>query len=747
MDMKMKGFLIVSILSSGLFLSAVYPGFNFKEKEGMILNAVINYLDALHFNPASIDDDFSAQAFDNYIKMIDPSKRFLIQSEVEELASFKNQIDDEIEARTFQFFEASIGIIDNSRQRAKNIFNEVIDGDFSDVKGNVEMDRDKRNFVNSEDELKELWRKLIKYDLNSRLRSKIKNQEDRIEKRNNPDSDKKSQKDETVEYEDVASEELKSEKKEVEPLEIKTKEELKAECIKAIKDSYETWFSNLDKDRRSDKFETYVNSITHLFDPHSDYLNPKEKEDFDIRMGGKLEGIGARLSPQDDMTKVVSIIPGGPAWKGKELQVDDLITAVKQKGEEAVSIIGMRLDDVVQKIRGDKGSVVILTVKKPDGSVVDIEIERDEVIIDESFARSLILDLPGTIENVGYIRLPKFYSSFENEGGNSCAKDVKEEIEKLNNENVGSIILDLRNNGGGSLKDVVDMSGLFIKDGPIVQVKPRGRDAYVYDDEDSEVHYNGPLVVMVNQFSASASEILAAALQDYERAIIVGSPSTFGKGTVQRFVDLDRAYRGNDDIKPLGNLKITMQKFYRVDGGSTQLKGVEPDIILPNNYHFIETGEKDYDHAMEWSEIAPVEFNQNVYKIKDVETIVAKSQARVKANEDFQLIYENAERLKQNRDASVYPLSYDEFDKLNDVREKDAEKFDDLFEDDVPNLIVKNLDIDSEDINFDESTIARNEEWLKGVKTDIYLEEVLHILHDMKVQGKAFTDAKLPMEK
>jgi len=739
--MKLKGLLIVSVLSSSLFLSAVYPGFIFNEKEGLILNAVINYLEALHFDPAEVDDSFSEEAFDNYIKMIDPSKRFLIQSEVDNLAKYKTQIDDQVKTRTFEFFESSIGIIDNSRQRAKDIFYEIIDEDFSKIKGKIEMDRDKRDFPQSEAELKDLWRSLLKFDFNSRLRSKIEDQEKKINNREEAEKEKKSPK-------VKANVDLMDKEKEpVKPLVVKTEAELKADCIEAIKESYETLFSNLDKERRSDRFETYMNSITHLFDPHSVYLNPKEKKDFDIRMGGKLEGIGARLSPSDDMTKVVSIIPGGPAWKGKELQVDDLISAVQQEGEEPVNIIGMRLDDVVQQIRGDKGSIVILTVNKADGSTVQIEIERDEVIIDESFAKSLILDLPETAENIGYIRLPKFYSSFENEGGNSCAKDVKAEIEKLNNVNVNGIILDLRSNGGGSLKDVVDMSGLFIEEGPIVQVKPRGREAYVYDDEDSSVQYDGPLVVMVNQFSASASEILAAALQDYERAVIVGSTSTFGKGTVQRFVDLDRAYKDYDEVKPLGNLKITMQKFYRVDGGSTQLKGVEPDVVLPDNYHFIETGEKDYDHAMEWTEIPPVEFSQDVYKVKGINALAAKSKARIDASEDFHLIYENAQRLKRNRDDSKYPLNFEKYNILSDRKEKEAEKFDDLFDDDVKNLVVKNLEVDSEKINFDESTIVRNEEWIKGIKTDIYLEEVLHILKDMKAEETAFTTIKMPDNK
>ena len=488
----------------------------------------------------------------------------------------------------------------------------------------VEMDRKKRTYSADEAELEQLWTKLIKYDYNNRVKNAIDEQESRQEK-----SEKKAMTD----SDDT------SEEKEEEP--IKSVEEIKADAKEKITDSYKEWFKRLDDSRRSDRFEAYINSITHIFDPHTDFYNPKEKTDFDIRMGGKLEGIGARLQTSGDFTKVTTIIPGGPAYKGKELEVDDLITAVTQKGGEPLDITGMRISDVVTHIRGKKGTVVILTVKKVDGSIVDIDIERDEVIIDEGFARSLTLDIPDVVENVGYIKLPKFYSSFEKKNGNSCAKDVAEEIAKLKDLNVNAIILDLRNNGGGSLTDVVEMSGLFIEDGPIVQVKPRDKPAYVYEDEDSDVQYNGPLIVMVNQFSASASEILAAAVQDYDRAIVVGSTSTFGKGTVQRFVDLDRAYKQND-LKPLGQLKITMQKFFRVNGGSTQLEGVTPDIIFPDNYHYIETGEKDYEHVMEWTEISPVSYNQDVYNLPSRAALREKSEHRMAQKEEFQLVLENA---------------------------------------------------------------------------------------------------------
>jgi carboxyl-terminal processing protease len=705
--MKLKGLFFVTLFSFGLFISAIQPTVN-PAKERLILNAIVNYLDALHLNPVDLDDAFSEMAFDNYLQMIDPGKRFLIHSEVDQLSAYRFEIDEQVNRRSFDLFNLSEEIINNSRARAKDIFYEVIESDLSEVETyQLEMDVDKRTFPNDEEELKLLWKKIIKYDFNNRLKSKLENQNKKLEE---------------AEKEDAEEDE------EYKP---KTREELEEEVIEAIKKSYENWFENIDKDRRTDKFQNYINAITHVFDPHSDYLNPKSKEDFDIQMGGKLEGIGARLSTQDDMTKVVSIVPGGPAWKGNELEVDDLISAVKQEDAEPVNIVGMRLDDVVQMIRGKKGTEVTLTVKKVDGTIKDIVIERDEVIIDESFARSLILDMPGTVDNIGYIKLPKFYSSFEKEDGNSCAKDVKIEIEKLNAENVNGIILDLRNNGGGSLRDVIDMSGLFIKEGPIVQVKPRSKEAYVYNDEDPEVHFTEPLVVMVNQFSASASEILAAALQDYNRAVIVGSKSTFGKGTVQRFVDLDRAYREYNELKPMGNLKITMQKFYRINGGSTQLKGVIPDVILPDNFHYLETGERDYENAMDWTEITPLEYEQDVYTVDKLDMIIENSSNRVAGNEDFQLILENAERLKRNQEESIYPLDYEAFSALREKRAEEAKKYDGLFEDDIENLEANNLEIDTDYINMDESRVARNDEWLKDVKKDIYLEEVMYILKDM----------------
>lgn len=707
----MRSYIIVALAALLIGFGAFYPNEDFKEKEGMILHAVMNYLKVLHFAPQDINDEFSKKAHANYLKAIDGNKRFLIQSEIDTLNLFETEIDDQVHLRTFEFFEKSVGIIESSYDRAEDIYNTLIKKPFDfSAKEFIEFDSEKKEFAQNEEELVELWRKYLKYEVLTKVQSKLEEQEKSKEK----------------------------EDKEEEVVEIKTVETLEKEAREEVKETFDDWFVRLNKVRRSDRFESYINSIVHVYDPHTDYLNPKEKQDFDIRMGGKLEGIGARLSPEGEYTRVVSIVPGGPAYKAGDLEVDDLIMVVTQEDGEPIDIKGMRLDDVVQHIRGDKGTIVTLQIKKAsDKSIVDIQIERDEVIIDEGFARSLILETDGdTDEKIGYIKLPKFYSSFERKGGNSCSEDVKKELEKLKANNVSGVVLDLRNNGGGSLRDVVSMTGLFIEDGPIVQVKPRDKKATIYEDTDDGVVYDGPLVVMVNQYSASASEILAAALQDYNRAIIVGSNSTFGKGTVQRFFNLDEAYKGKGpEYTNLGNIKVTMQKFYRVNGGSTQLKGVTPDIVLPDSYHYLDIGEKDYDYAMDWSVIDPVEFEQDVLTYPNLEDIAVSSEKRIAMHPEFALIMENAKRLKANRDVTSYPLSLDEYELFLDKREEEAEQFKDIMDSEIGNLIIKNIQTDVAYINSDESRIARNEDWIKNVSKDIYLEEVLKIMKDAKLNN------------
>ncbi|WP_235297227.1 carboxy terminal-processing peptidase [Portibacter marinus] len=691
----MKAVILALVAAGVLAVGSFFPEPDPKEKEELIFYAVSNFLEQVHYRPLEMNNDFSENAFKSYLEVLDNSKRFLLQTDVDELQKYEKLLDDQYEEGSFEFFNLSEQKINKAIERAKKVYDETIKMDFDfTIDEDINLDDEEKAFPKNMDELKEGWRKMIKYEI-------------------------------LVRYEDKLEANEKAEKK-------KTEEELKKEAYKDAKEMFDDWFDRLGEIRRSDRFEAYLNTITHVFDPHSDYYNPKEKQDFNINMGGRLEGIGARLQRDGDYTKVVDIIVGGPAWKGKELEVDDLITAVQQKGEdEVLDITGMRVDDVVQHIRGKKGTIVYLTVKKKDGTMVDIEIERDIVIIEEGKAKSVIIEREDEGHKYGYIRLPKFYADFESKDGRSSAVDVALEIEKLKAENVDGIILDLRNNGGGSLRDVVQMSGLFIDEGPIVQVKPRGREPYVLEDEDPETKYDGHLIVMVNGYSASASEILAAAMQDYDRALIVGSKSTFGKGTVQRFYDLDRAVRGNGDMKPLGEVKLTTQKYFRVNGGSTQLKGVVPDVILPDNFHYIETGEKQYDYAMEWTEIDPVEYELPKMTVSNKEILSKNSAQRIESDEQFKLVLENAQRLKENRDDKIYSLNFEEFNKEVDAREQAAEKFKDLWSNQIIGLNASNLPIDLEFIEADSSRIARNDVWIKDLQKDIYLNETLNIMKDM----------------
>lgn len=703
--MKNKSLIALAVFLGIFVFGAFDTGKDSKDKEALILHAVLNFMDALHFEPKTIDNVFSQEVYSNYLEYIDPAHRLITQEEVDQLKVYELEIDDQIRNRTFEFFDLSLGIIENAYDRAEVTFNEVMAQPFDfTATEEIELDYDKRTPASDEAGLKEEWRKFLKYETLRNLRREMADQE-------------------------------KAQEKGEEDLEIKSFSELEKEARESVKETYEDWFGRVGKLRRSDRFETYINAITHIYDPHSDYLNAKEKEDFDIRMGGKLEGIGARLQVDGEFTKVSSIVPGGPAWKGKELEVDDLIYGVTQEDGEYTDVKGMRLDDVVQKIRGPKGTIVTLAVKKQDGSNKDVTIERDEVIIDEGFARSVILTQDNG-DRVGYIKLPRFYSSFEGKNGNSCAQDVKKELVKLQEEGVDGVILDLRNNGGGSLRDVIDMSGLFIEKGPIVQVKPRENKARVYKDSDAGVVYSGPLTVMVNNYSASASEILAAALQDYNRAVIVGSNSTFGKGTVQRFFNLDDHYNGKHPLADkLGELKITMQKFYRVDGGSTQLKGVEPDIILPDSYHYFDIGEKDYDNALDWSVIEPLQYDQNVYNITEINSLIENSAERIKDNPEFSLILENALRLKKNKEQSIYSLNYESFDEFLTQREEESKRYKEIMDEDLSSFEISNLLADVDYIESDSSRIARNEDWLTGLQKDIYVEEVLNIMNDMKIKN------------
>ncbi len=665
-------------------------------KESVLVQTILNGLDRYHFKPQNVNDDFSKKVFETYIDRLDGGRRFFTQKDIEELTPYQTSIDDEALSGDYTFFDKSIEFLNASIEKTRGYYKKILEKPFDFTKDEVfHIDSETKPFAKDNDELKEYWRQYLKYETMKRLLDKLEEQE-----------------------------------KEDEEIEPKSTKELEEEARKAVLKVLDDWYDRMAKLRRVDRLSTYLNAITNVFDPHTGYYKPKDKEDFDIQISGTLEGIGARLSPEGEFTKVVSIIPGGPAWKQKELEANDLIVKVTQKGEEPVDVTDMHIDDVVGMIRGKKGTEVLLTVKKVDGTYKDIPIIRDVVIIDESYAKSAILSYKDEIDKIGYIKLPQFYADFNRRGGKSSARDVATEVEKLKEEGVNGIVIDLRDNTGGSLRDVVRMTGLFIEEGPIVQVKSRRLEPEILADSDSRVQYDGPLVIMVNSLSASASEIMAAALQDYDRAIIVGSNATFGKGTVQRFVDLDRVLPGFNDVKPLGQIKLTIQKFYRINGGSTQLRGVTPDIILPDDYSFLTIGEQEHEFPMAWSEIEKVPYTQNVYSLDFKEEVKTRSQARVENSAFFQQTVENAKRLKRQSDQNDYSLNMEAFKAMQEERREKAKMFKERWQP-IEALEIANPEADIASIEADESKMARNEEWFKNLKKDAYVEEVLFIMKDM----------------
>ncbi|MGB0789589.1 MAG: carboxy terminal-processing peptidase, partial [Marinirhabdus sp.] len=452
----------------------------------------------------------------------------------------------------------------------------------------------------------------------------------------------------------------------------KTPVQLEEEARDLTRTSLEEYFEFTDDLERKDYFAVFLNAIVEENDPHTNYFAPPDRDRFDLRMSGKLEGIGARLQKRNDFVKIIEIISGGPAWRGEHLEVGDLIMKVKQEDEEdPVSIVGMRLDDAVKLIKGPKGTKVTLTVKRLDGTIEEETITRDVVELEETYAKSTLIGKGE--KKFGLINLPQFYFDMENYAQRNAAGDVRREVESLKKENIEGLVLDLRNNGGGSLRTAVDIAGLFIKEGPIVQVASGGKRKEVLNDKDESIVWDGPLVILINELSASASEILAAAMQDYKRAVIIGSAQSYGKGTVQNMIDLNQWLR-NNDVGDMGALKMTTQKFYRVNGGSTQLEGVKSDVVMPDRYSYIDSGERDYDNPLPYDKISPAQYKLWDGYIDYGQTI-AKSNERIKKNQQLALIEDNARYFKTLRDDNSINLNFEEYVAEVEERENNSKKY------------------------------------------------------------------------
>lgn len=679
----------------------VFIAFGFYTKhqdlgEDILLRAINMNLQNAHYDPVKIDDQFSEKAFELYIDNIDANKRLLLQSDIDELSYFKTTIDDEIINGTYAFFDKSLELINLRTDLTETFFEEILNQPMNFDKDEIVDFGKEIPYTQSEEELKDRWRKYLKYSVLTRLYADQKAQEKSLE---NKDTS----------------------------FVPKSMDTLQAIARRSVLKTHRDWYKRIKRLERKDRLSMYVNSITTVYDPHTNYFPPEQKEDFDIQMSGRLEGIGAQLQEKDGYIKITNIIPGGPSSLQGELQANDLILKVTQEGEEPVEIIDWRISDAVKIIRGPKGSKVTLTVRKPDGNEQDITITRDIVVLEETYAKSLVLSDDDQVK-AGYIYLPSFYADFQNPKGRFSWKDVKKEIEKLKEDKVQGIILDLRNNGGGSLDDVVKMGGLFIDKGPIVQVKEKGRPAQILEDRYAGAEWDGALVIMVNEFSASASEIMAAAMQDYKRAIVIGSSSTHGKGTVQRFLPLNRTLR-NKNIPDLGSIKLTIQKFYRINGDATQLKGVRSDVIVPDNYMYLETGEQEHDYPLPWDQIKGSTYERNSYSLSD--KIIKKSQSRINKNSTFTLIEENAKRWEKQRENTTYPLNFSAHATAELKEKKEGEKFEKIGKVKIEHFNVSNPNADIEIIEAEESRKKRNTDWINNVSKNPYIYEALQIIEDL----------------
>lgn len=720
----MLRFMRNKILIPALIITALAVFFSFRyiggsEGEGTetenktILNMVMAVLEKGHYSPRPIDDAFSKSVYDKTIENLDYEKKFFVQSDIDALNTYRDKIDDQIKDNSLEFFEKVNSTFVKRVADVEQYYKEILQTPFT-FNGNeeIELDGKKIAYAKSEAELRSRWQNSLKYRV-------------------------------LAKYEDLKSAE---DKKVKDSANYKARDfaSLEKEARETISKVQDRYFKRLKKLNDNDRFALFMNSITGSEDPHTDFLPPEDKKRFDEMMSGSFIGIGASLQQQEDgKIKVASIITGSPSWKQGHLKADDIIEKVAQGDQTAVDVEGMETDEVVKLIRGPKDTEVRLTVKHADGTKEVVPIVRGKVDMEDTFAKSAIIENKG--KKIGYIYLPEFYADFTGDGtGRRSGQDVANEVSKLKAENVDGIVLDLRNNGGGSLTDVVDMAGIFIGKGPVVQVRASGNQSVTLKSQSPAPLYTGPLAIMVNNGSASASEILAAAMQDYGRAVIIGT-NTFGKGTVQKLVSLDQfvnasirdqiiaafnqAKGGGASYDGIGSLKLTIQKFYRVNGGSTQLKGVTPDIILPDAYEQLDNiGERRDKASLPWDKIAPAEYNL-WDSPPGLSSLRNNSKKRVDANETFKLIRQTGERLKIQQDNNIVSLNEEKFIAKQKEAEAISKKLEELDKMSNP-ITVKNLNTDLARVNVDSSSKTKNNEWLKALKKDVYISETSNVLNE-----------------
>ena len=699
--------------------------FDDPDRDKLLMQLITYVLEEGHYSPKELNDDFSEKVFASYLDQLDPFKRYFYASDIKEFEAYKDKIDDQLKSYDLTFFNLTHERLLERITESQTTYRDVLAKPFDyNVDEKINTEYKKLGYVDSKKDMRDRWRTQLKC-------STIANYDDLTSQQENTISSKKKVQKMTNDDEDLPNSDIPETKVSKESTETKVKKplsELEVEARKTTLSSLNELYDYINERNREDWFAVYLNAIVAEFDPHTFYYAPEDKERFDVAMSGKFEGIGARLQKKMDVVTIMEIISGGPAWKQNKMEAGDQILKVQQdNGEPAVSIVGMRLEDAVKLIKGPKGTSVILTLKKVDGSIEDLKIARDIVELEEVYAKSSTVMKDN--KKFGIINLPGFYVSMDDYNKRNAATDVKLEIERLKKENIEGLVLDLRNNGGGSLQTVIDMAGLFVKEGPIVQVKTTGGQKEVLRDKDKALLWDGPLVILVNENSASASEILAAAMQDYKRALVIGSKQTFGKGTVQTVLDLNRMVK-NNSLGDMGALKYTIQKYYRIDGGSTQLEGVKSDVVLPDRYSYIALGEKNQENPLPYDRIDAANYtvwNNN----SGFQAAIDNSYARIAKNDQLKLIDENAKWIKKMRDQELYSLKYDNYKAALKLNEDEAKQFEKLA-DYKTNLTFSSLPYENELMVADSTLKEKRVRWHKALSKDVYVEEALNVLNDLR---------------
>ncbi|WP_185863930.1 carboxy terminal-processing peptidase [Blattabacterium cuenoti] len=673
-----------------------------QEKHSIILKSIYKTLSFLHPSPISIDNDFSQKVYDNLFDKLDNQKCFFIQKDLEDLSLYRDKIDDFWIHGDPIFFNIIMKRFFQRVKKAEFLCFQILKKSFDfNQKEIYIVGEQKFSYPKNEKEWIEKWRKYLKYmtllEIITSTKQKI-------------ITSTKQKKITVTKQKKIWKNAFFNEKK---------------RYIKKVEKYIQEYFRKIKIKKESDWFSIYVNVITSQYDPHTNYFSPKEKEIFDVNISGQTEGIGVELQDDKGFPTVVKLIDGGPAWKNKKIEIGDkIIRVAKNVNSESKNIVGMLLENSIRLIRGKKGSKVKLTIQKKNGSIEEVTLTRDIIEQKEIFAKSvLILDKNG--DKYGLICLPEFYFNPANKNGRNAAQDMKKIIQKLKKENIKGILIDIRNNGGGSLDAVIEIAGFFLGKVPILQIGKPNKKKKILKSHENQILWTGPLVILVNEFSASASEILTAAIKDYKRGIIVGSDQTYGKGSIQTIYPLNRFLHFNEG---LGALKLTIHKFYRVNGSSTQLKGVNSDIVLPRKNpknNCLKFMEKNQNNPMKWDYTDPIPsiryFYQNLY----IENIKYKSIKRLKKNKDFITIYNTMQSLENKCfNENKFSLNWEELFYENFKIKKRNEKLKKLrnnlntFETKTFSLYYRILSKESE-------------KWKKNLNKDFYnISECINILRD-----------------